>query len=67
LELLDGFALRADTIVEGNWGKNDGETLLRDYHLLLLELGKYKIALKEEIDKLDQEGLGPTPRGGERG
>jgi hypothetical protein len=56
LELLDGFQ-RHDAIVEaGNWSTGDGETLLHDYHLLLLELGKYKIALREEIDKLDQDG-----------
>jgi anti-anti-sigma factor len=57
LELLDGFRPRFDTIVEaGNCSTGDGEALLRDYHLLLLELGRYKIALREEIDKLDQDG-----------
>src|SRR5262249_46326954 len=58
MKLLEPLPV-SDTIVEsGDWGTGDGETLLRDYHLLLLELGKYKTRLKEEIGRLEQEGLG---------
>jgi serine/threonine protein kinase len=59
MQLLDGLSvIEAGTIVEaGNINTGDGEGLLRDYHLVLLELGKYKIALKEGFARFYQGGL----------
>jgi serine/threonine protein kinase len=57
MQMLDGLSvMQAGTIVEaGNWSTGDGEGLVSDYHLVLLELGKYKLALRQEIAKFDNE------------